>query len=125
MAITYVIEQGVLRTTVDASFALAEVFAYRQALLTDPAYRPGMRSLVDCRTVTTLPDAEQLRALAQDIGMREPALQRARCAVVVGSDAAYGLLRMYAVYTETEASPVTVRGFRELEAALQWLDQSA
>jgi len=47
----------------------------------------------------------------------------ARCAVVVGSDRAYGMSRMFEVFSEE--TDVDVRIFRNLDEAKNWIIEGA
>ena len=121
MPITFQIDRGagVVRTKLSGQFSAAEVTAYRDQLLSDPDYRPGMLGFVDCREIESLPSADTLQLLALEIARRQDAVGATRVAVVVASEAAYGLMRMYEVYTA--ATSIKVKVFREEATALAWL----
>lgn len=119
MAISYRIIDGIVFTDMEASFSLDDVRVYLAAVMTDPSYRNGMPSLVDCRRVTALLSPEELRVIAADIGKLTTAPVSGRCAVLASSDVVFGLLRMYEVYSD--GAPVEVRAFRDQNEAMAWL----
>jgi len=121
MPITFRIDRdaGIVRTRISGQFSAAEVTAYRDQLFSDPDYHPGMLGFVDCREVEALPSADTLQLLALEITRRQEAVGATRVAVVVASEAAYGLMRMYEVYTA--ATVIKVKAFRDEAGALAWL----
>ncbi len=115
-------ESQILIVEVEGLVVPEDVVRYRTRLLADPDFTPGMHTLVDCREAATEGlTAANLQFLADDIQSRRRLLARAKCAVVVATDAAYGLMRMYEAYTLE--SPVVVRVFREETEARQWLSE--
>jgi len=121
MPLTFRIDRdaGIVQTKVSGQFTAEEVTAYRDRLLSDPDYRPGMLGFVDCREVESLPSTSTLQLLALEITRRQEAVGPTRVAVVVASEAAYGLMRMYEVYTAS--TPIRIKTFREEAEALSWL----
>lgn len=93
-----------------------ELLARTRALAEDPRVRPDMRQLSDFREVTDLKvHGATIHAM---VGLN-PFGAGARRAVIVGSDASYGMARMYQLLQDT--APDSVDVFRELEPALEWL----
>lgn len=119
MGISYQIVDGIVFTTMEATLSLDDVRAYLVTVLADPAYQPGMPSLVDCRKVTALLSPAELRAIAADIGSTTAAPVTGRCAVLAASDVVFGLVRMYEAYSE--GAPIEVRAFRDYDQAMAWL----
>lgn len=122
MAIEYRIDldSGLLIVEVEGRVLPDDVVRYRTRLLADSDFSPGMNTLVDCRNASTDGfNATDLQFLANDIASRRRLLGRARCAVLVATEAAYGLLRMYEAYTLE--SPVEVRVFRDEAEARAWV----
>jgi hypothetical protein len=123
MPIAYHIDAGrqLVETTMTGAVSGAEIAAYHSRLFTDPAYLPKYRTLTDARAMETVLTAAEVRQLAAALDRRAvpPGTRRA---VVVGSEAAYGMLRMFAALTGGDASPY--RGFRTMEEARAWLGNS-
>ena len=120
MAISYRVAGGTVLTSIDGTVTADDVRAYLRQAVTDPAYHAGMPSLVDCRQVTSLLSAEDLRAIAADIQGLTTSTVPGRCAVLAASNVVFGLLRMYEVFSEDAA--IEVRAFRDLDQAMMWLE---
>ena len=121
MAITYRIDAGerivYLATRGESNFA-----EWRDAMLaalSDPAYRRGFNFLSDRSEETDVPDPEFTRAAAQFVRQHRRDLGGARWAAVSASDAVFGMQRLF--ISLSAATGVTVRAFRDHEAARRWL----
>ncbi|MCR9261789.1 MAG: hypothetical protein NXH95_18890 [Pseudomonadaceae bacterium] len=64
-------------------------------------------------------EADDLRRVASHVS--QLSLPKARAAIVASEDLAYGLIRMYLAFLDIEG--VSVRVFREEEAAVAWLNE--
>jgi hypothetical protein len=118
VGISFSIENNVLHLNLDGELTKDDVLGFRARVQADPSYWPGMPELVDCRGLSTLFSADDLRALAAR--MERPASPRPwRCAVLVSSDVVYGLARMYDAFVD--AAPIEVRPFRDPAEATAWL----
>ena len=85
--------------------------------------RRRFRMLLDYReaTLTSLSRAEVASLVAQDrVVMGD--VDVVRMAVVVGSDVAFGIIRMYA--SLTAGSPMDIEVFRDLDEAEAWIEAS-
>jgi len=120
LAISYIIEDGNLFTTFLGDVTPDDVRSYRAAVRIDPAARPGLLALVDCRGASTLFSTADLKILAAEavVAYALTAI-RQRCAVLVASDVAYGLARMYEVLLKD--TPIDLEFFRDAEEATSWL----
>lgn len=77
--------------------------------------------LSDNRLVTEPITPEQLRTLMSHVRVRGTAAHGGRCAVVVSSDASYGMMRMMGVYAEQFG--IEVEAFRTMDEAAAFLAQ--
>jgi hypothetical protein len=119
VAITYHFEGDYLFTTIEGDTSYEAVKTYLDNVVADPAFRPGMPGLIDCRQVKSLFSILDLRRTAAD-AKRRPQLQvPGRAAVLASSNLIYGLLRMYEVFNE--GNPAEIRVFRKPEEAMAWL----
>jgi hypothetical protein len=101
-------------------FTKDEVSGYRDAVRSDPAYRPGLPALIDCRQTSTLLSTADLRALAEELKRPAPTASRPwRYAVLVSSDVAFGLARMFEAFVRD--APIDIRPFWDREEAVTWL----
>ena len=124
MAISYLIEDGILHTTFLGDVTPDDVRSYRAAVRIDPAARAGLLALVDCRGASTLFSTADLKMLAAEaVAAYAHAGIRQRCAVLVASDVAFGLARMYEVLLKD--TPIDLEFFRDVEQAMSWLRSGA
>jgi len=99
-------------------FSREEYLNHIVRLLRDPQFRPNFNHVVDCRAITSMDlPVEQIANLAERSGFSP----QSRCAFIVASDLQYGLTRAFATYREIQGAWPT-KVFRELGAALAWLD---
>ena len=99
----------------------ADLLAHKERLLLDPAFDAGMPELSDVRGIQRLDvTAAGVRAMIDhDMGH---SAQRAghRLALVLPTDAAFGMARMYQLMGKQEEDSVGV--FRTIEEAEAWLE---
>ncbi|HTT68911.1 MAG TPA: hypothetical protein VMF70_12870 [Gemmatimonadales bacterium] len=88
----------------------------RVALFTDPAFAPEFNQLYDLSAVTEIRVTSP--ALLQ-LSLSSRFAPSSRRAVVVSSDVAFGMARMYAILTGHEE---TVQVFRDRASAVGWLE---
>jgi hypothetical protein len=119
VAITYRFEGEFLYTTIEGETGYEEVKSYLDELMVDPAFRPGMPGVIDCRRVKSLFSILDLRRTAADARTRPQMQVPGRAAVIASSNIIYGLLRMYEVFNE--GNPSQTRVFREPGPAMEWL----
>jgi hypothetical protein len=93
-----------------------ELLAHVRALAIDQRFAPHFCQLADLRDVTTFEvSSATIRAMAS----LNPFGVGARRALVVGSDVAFGMARMYQILRDE--SPDVFEIFREIVPALDWL----
>lgn len=93
-----------------------ELRTHLTAFSNDPRFRPNFHQLADFREVTDLAvTSSGVRYLARE----SPFTGGSRRALVVSSDAAFGLGRMFQILDDESAPEVEV--FRDLDDALAWL----
>jgi hypothetical protein len=88
----------------------------RASLFTDPAFSPDFAIVIDLSDVTELRLTS--RALL-NLAMTSRFAPTVRRAIVVSSDVAYGMARMFAILTGREER---VQVFRDRASALEWLE---
>jgi hypothetical protein len=93
-----------------------QVAAYTKALWADPRFDPGFRQVVDFRELT---DIRVSGAAVREIARDNPFRRDARRAFVVASDEAFGLTRMFGMFTDANAETFAI--VRTLEAAFAWI----
>jgi hypothetical protein len=110
---------GVVHTVLSGRVTDAEILAYYQG----PIFQDHTGTwieLVDALGMTDMAITSQgLWKLAQMVGIRRDILAGGRVAMVAGSDAAFGMFRMWEL--QRESLPYEVKVFRDLEKAAAWL----
>src|SRR5438552_71223 len=101
MAILYNIdpERRLIETRIRGETTVREIEDYLRRLAEDPAYQPAYDSLVDLRESPTLFTSAEIRSLSEFV-RAHTASTPCRLAVIAGTEAAFGLLRMYEAFTE-------------------------
>jgi hypothetical protein len=121
MPVTYQIdaESGIIRTRCIGAVTLKEVLGHFQDLIRDPDCPRRLDVLLDLSEETSLPESEEIRIVAYEISRVRERVEFGTCAVVACSDALYGMLRMFQVFTEEVFAETWV--FRSLSEAEAWL----
>jgi hypothetical protein len=110
-------DSRLIMSTASGNFTLAEALAHDEKLEIDPQFDPDFAQLFDFSHVTRLElTSDHIRQLAQD----SPFSPHTRRALLVASDAAYGLARMFEMLRES-AGDTGIEVFRNLDEALDWV----
>jgi len=96
-----------------------ELLAHARALAADPRFKPHFRQISDFRDVTDFHLTDQV---IREMVYLSPFGAGARRALVVGTDVAFGLARMFQILREQ--SPDEIAIFRDMDKALEWLGVS-
>ena len=97
-----------------------EILAHVRTLRGDARFQPAFQQVIDFRRLSEIKlSTTGIRAVAE----RNPFAADAHRAIVVSSDEAFGLARMYASYTEIPDSPIRI--YRSLAPALEWVGLDA
>jgi hypothetical protein len=125
MPITYRIDREIKRifTRCSGETTLREVLAHFDELELDPDCPPRADVLLDLSEITNLPNVGQIRTAAERTGDASRKVGFNACAVVVGSEAWFGMARVFEAFTEPHFTRTAV--FRSVEAAESWLEDSA
>lgn len=126
MPIDYEIERAdehcaLVRTTCRGAVDFEQALEHFRALVTDPRRQGRLDVLLDLRSVETLPDREQVREVAEQVGGMLPVVQWRRLAVVAARDVVFGVSRMFEAHSEPYFEETHV--FRDLDEAEAWLDR--
>lgn len=118
MAFAYVVdtERSLVLSRGHGTLTDADLIAHVRALRVDAAFRGDMCQLADFREVAKIAISP---VGIRDLGALNPWRQGAKRAVVVASDYAYGMARMYQMIREPSQDELEI--FRGLEHALDWL----
>jgi hypothetical protein len=122
MPISYSYEsgRGQIRTIVVGDIALAEIDAHLKSVTVEPWYPAP--AIVDVRLASVSLPSRDVRLIVELLREIAPRTRSTPIAVVVGSDVAFGLVRMIQLLLD---DVVNIRPFRTEEAATGWLKQES
>ena len=122
MPITYLIDKdrGRIITTCAGHVTLREVMAHFDELQRDPERPARLDVLLDLAGQLSLPDASQIRAAADRVGLVTDLVFGA-CAVVATRESLYGMARMFEVLARGHFA--AIQTFRDRLEAERWLDE--
>jgi hypothetical protein len=122
MPIPYQIDttQSLIRTKCVGNVSLQEVLGHFDALEKDPDCPPMLDVLLDFSDLETVPETDQLMAVADRMRRASRRVKFGACAIVAKSDVIFGIARMYTVYAEPHFT--TARVFRDFLQAEFWLN---
>jgi hypothetical protein len=124
MPISYRIdsERGLVITTASGVLTDDDILELKRRLAADPEFKMGMRELSDVRAVTDLQvSTEGVRRMAAMDESPSSARSSHKLAIVAGSDATFGMARMYQMFTESNQPHVAV--FKDYDRARRWLGE--
>jgi hypothetical protein len=96
-----------------------EVLAHFDDLEREAELPDRLDVLLDLRRITSLPDGDDIAAVAQAVSRLRHRVAWGACAVVASADASFGMSRVFEVHTDELFERVAV--FRDLAAAAIWL----
>jgi hypothetical protein len=111
-----------ITTRVFGAVTIDEAFQHLDELSADPSYEPDLDVLLDLIDCETLLDTDQIRVAAARVTADLSTLRFGRLAIVVVSEALFGMLRMFHSFSESAFSEAQI--FRDRDEALQWLGES-
>jgi hypothetical protein len=121
MPATHVVDRdaGIVHLTLRGVLTLAEMVATVQAVMDD--LEPGRRYdvLSDHRALEEPATRDQLLQLTEFLGSRGTPFHGRRWAVIVGSPASFGVIRMLSVHLES--APIHAMPFYDAAEARAWL----
>ena len=110
-------ERRLVMSTFSGVFTLADGLSHQEKLLRDPDFASSFSQLLDCTHVTKIElEPEDVRTLAQKAIFSS----NSRRAILVSSDLAFGLARMFVIFRESLGEK-GVCVFHDLEGALYWV----
>ena len=123
MPVTYRIdpERRRIVTRCEGDTLLADVLSHFDELELDANCPAGADVLLDLSRNTSLPNIGQIRAAAERTGDASRKVKFGAIAIVVGTEAMFGMARVFETLTERHFARTGV--FRSREAAEAWLDR--
>jgi hypothetical protein len=121
MTVQYRIDPSIRRITTRGfgEVTLDEVLEHFDELSADPAFEPGLDVLLDVVDCKTLPGPDEVRSAAMRVTADLSTFRFSRLAILVASEALFGMMRMFHTFSESAFSEAQM--FRDRDEALQWL----
>jgi hypothetical protein len=121
MPVTYRIDRELNRilTRCTGETTLREVLGHFEELEADPDCPSNPDVLLDLSGIHNLPNVGQIRAAAERAGDASRKVGFGSCAIVVGSEAWFGMARVFEAFTDRYFARTSV--FRSRDAAEVWL----
>ena len=113
------VENDLVHRELHGRVSAEELLESIEAVVNDPDFHPGMKSLNDLRGVIHTTDKEYVMKIAEAMMGHADKLASAKVAVVVSADVVFGMMRMLQSYISD--SPLDVKVFKDLEEAKDWL----
>ena len=116
-------EEGIFYMVVDGDLDVDDFITGLTEIMTYEDFEKGMGAIFDLMASTWESDPEDLRRISRFLIENSERIGPSRCALVVGSDRAYGMSRMFEVFSGETS--VNVRVFRDLDEAKRWLTEGS
>ncbi len=125
MPVAYEIDasRALIRTRCFGDCTFADVVGHFESLERDPALPREPDVLLDMSELGTLPKITELHEVVGLIQRLKPKTPLRHCAIVATRNAMFGLVRMFAVFAESQFR--SVRVFRDRAEADAWLAGAA
>jgi hypothetical protein len=108
-----------IRTTCEGYVTFEEVCAHFEELRRNPDFRERLDVLLDLSACTSIPTAEQLRGVVEQIALTGGRWRFGCCAIIAPDDALFGVMRILEVYAIDVFAGTGV--FRTVDEGEQWL----
>ena len=95
-----------------------KLYAARDAIVADPDYQPGMHFLIDCRVITTMPSADEIRNFALHILLNRADVAVGRVAMVATTARSYEAASLFELFID---APHRLALFTDPGHARAWL----
>ena len=109
-------ERRIVFTEASGVLTDSDVIEFQRRLRDDPEFEPDFRQLADCRAIDEI---GMTREGVEEASSRSPFSQGSLRAIIVGSDVAFGMARMFENLRHEARDEIRV--FREEEEARRWL----
>ena len=122
MPMTYVIDRHthLVRITGTGVLTDEEMIQCVLDLRGDPALEPDMSTLSDMRDIEVAFTEQGIKTMVEVMKQTSELRKKAKAAIVVGSDLAFGMGRMFEMRADESVDP-SFMIFRDMDAAREWL----
>jgi len=112
-------ERGMLFVVAEGQTTQAERLAVMHAWMNDPQFRRGLRTLADFSESENVPTLAELEEIVGYMREKASAIGQKRIAIVTNRAVSFGVARQFGALAS--GAFLTVRVFRDRDAALAWL----
>ena len=112
-------DEGIVYGTCRGEVTAEEIMEHLAGVFMSEDYEPWFRGLTDLRETSWESNQGDLRKLVQFLIRHRDRIGKHRSAVVVANERAYGMARMFEVFSEQ--TPINVRVFRDYDKAKSWI----
>jgi len=109
----------VVVATLEGDVTFADLCMTQDAILSDPAYRPGMSLLVECRALRSIPSEWEIRKLALDRLLRGRDMAVGRSAIVASDALGEAYANAWESFADEELHDLRI--FSNRDEACGWL----
>lgn len=109
---------GLVFTTISGHVDTDELVRALEGCVGHRDFRPGLNGIADLRRARYDARSEDIKRLAELMAMHRDRIGSSRTAIVVSSDVAYGLSRMYQAFADDTS--IQTRIFRDIDEAERW-----
>jgi len=110
---------NLIRTRCVGNVTFEEVVGHFAELECNPQVPKQLDVLLDLSELTSVPGADQLVSVAEEIGRIEGKVQFGLCGIIAPSDLLFGMSRMFEVFAARQFRATKV--FRRMDDAEKWL----
>jgi hypothetical protein len=116
-------EERIVYSTLSGELNVNELIEGLTEVLADEDFEPGISGITDLRSLRWESDQEDLRRLTRFVIEHKDRIGKSRSAVVVSGDRAYGMTRMFEVFSEQSSLEIGV--FRDIDKARKWVTEGS
>lgn len=116
-------ERGMLFIEAAGETTQAERLEAMQAWISDPRFRPGLKTLADFSQSTNVPTLAELEDIVAFMRRYATAIGHVRIAMVTARAVTFGVARQFGALAP--GAFVTVQVFKDRESALAWLAEDS
>jgi hypothetical protein len=111
-------ESRLVHVVIAGDVSVASLHAVRDAIVADPDYSPDMQFLIECRVITAIPPADEIRSLALSALLNRADVNVGRVAIVSTTARSYEAAALFELFID---APDRLALFTDPSQARAWL----
>jgi hypothetical protein len=115
-------ERGMLFVVAEGETTQPERLAAMQAWWNDPEFRPGLRTLCDFSSATTVPTLPELEEIVGLIRRHANEIGQKKIAIITSRPVTFGVARQFGALAPGKL--ITVQVFTDRDPAIAWLAET-